>query len=233
MPITVTNPKTVGGSNYVSVFQGPVNHPAQIAVDITALTDDEIDPDGYLKPGVPLSPNGTLITTATDSAWAAAVADGANTGAATVGSLQGRAGKPTEVITIEATVTGGAGVGKATVRGSKSGYLGLATVGTLFVSSVGELLITDGAPDLTIGDLYTIAVTGGTSDKLLGVTFEPLKVAEGNTAPLIAAASDAYELAVGIVGAVSRPRAEWNLGRTYTAEEIAAFPSSGLVLLEA
>jgi hypothetical protein len=233
MPITVVNPKTAGGENYVNVFQGPVDHPAQIAVDITALTDDEIDPDGYLKPGVPLSPNGTLITVATDSAWAAAVADVGNTGNATIDSLQGRAGKPTETITVTATVTGGDGVGKADVRGSKSGYLGEATVGTLFVSSVGELRIVDGSTDLTVGDEYTIAVTGGTSDRLLGVTFEPIKVADGNTAPLIAAASDAFELAVGIVGAVSRPRAEWNLGRTYTAEEIAAFPSSGLVLLEA
>jgi hypothetical protein len=132
-PISVTNPVREGGSDYTSPFVGPVNHTAQISVDITALTDDEIDADGYLKPGVPLKADGTLVS--------------------------------------------------------------------------------------------------GSGETILGVTIEPLKVAKSNSSEDIAAATSTFELAVATIGQVSKPRAEENLGRSYTSDEVDAFAASGLVLL--
>jgi hypothetical protein len=43
---------------------GPVNHTSQIAVNIAALTAAEVDSKGWLKPGVPLEKDGTLILAA-------------------------------------------------------------------------------------------------------------------------------------------------------------------------
>jgi hypothetical protein len=59
MPISIVN--TDGGMNYGNVFVGPVDHPAHIKVDISGLTDKEVDSRGYLKPGVPFEEDGTLV----------------------------------------------------------------------------------------------------------------------------------------------------------------------------
>ena len=64
------------------------------------------------------------------------------------------------------------------------------------------------------------------------VTFEAIKVAEGNTAPIIAALPDMW-IGVGLYGAVIQDAAKFNLGADYTANEIAGFDRAGskLVLL--
>lgn len=49
------------GEIYPLPFVGPYDHTHAIAVDLSALTADEIDADGYLKPGVPLSAAGALV----------------------------------------------------------------------------------------------------------------------------------------------------------------------------
>lgn len=50
-----------GGEIYPLPFVGPYDHTHAISVDLSALTDDEIDADGYLKPGVPLTDDGALL----------------------------------------------------------------------------------------------------------------------------------------------------------------------------
>jgi hypothetical protein len=55
--------KTAGGTGYGNPFIGGVNHTAQIKVDVSGLTTDEVDQFGFLKPGVPLSKTGVLIGT--------------------------------------------------------------------------------------------------------------------------------------------------------------------------
>ena len=50
------------GKIYGRPFRGEVDHTAQIKVDLTALTSREIDAYGYLKPGVPLKKDGTLVS---------------------------------------------------------------------------------------------------------------------------------------------------------------------------
>lgn len=59
MPLAITN--TAGGTNYGNPFVGPVDHPAHVKVDISGLTDKEVDSHGYLKPGVPLEEDGTKV----------------------------------------------------------------------------------------------------------------------------------------------------------------------------
>lgn len=50
------------GDVYVDPFVGPANHSVQILIDVSGLTSDEIDSEGYLKPGVPFRENGLLIS---------------------------------------------------------------------------------------------------------------------------------------------------------------------------
>lgn len=48
------------GVAYASPFVGPTDFIAPVRVDISGLTTDEVDADGYLKPGTLLKSNGTL-----------------------------------------------------------------------------------------------------------------------------------------------------------------------------
>lgn len=90
---------------------------------------------------------------------AAAVAAGGNVGNGTVSAEVAYSGfTKTETITLTA-VTAIANSGVFEVHGSISGPLGLATVGTNFVSPVISFLINDGATDFAVGDQFTIATT--------------------------------------------------------------------------
>jgi len=42
-------------------FVGPINHTVSVPVDLTQMTNKEIDADGYLKPYIPLTKAGDLI----------------------------------------------------------------------------------------------------------------------------------------------------------------------------
>ena len=59
MPMLVE--KTAGGMTHSNPFIGGVNHPAQITIDVSGLTTNEVDQFGYLKPGVPLTKTGVLV----------------------------------------------------------------------------------------------------------------------------------------------------------------------------
>lgn len=58
MPMHVK--KTAGGTTYAPVFLGEILAMEQILVDVSELTTDEVDADGWLKPGVPFKQDGTL-----------------------------------------------------------------------------------------------------------------------------------------------------------------------------
>lgn len=60
MPISIT--ETAGGTSYVWPFVGEMNHPVHIKLDVSGMTSAEIDEDGILKPGVPLTSGGVLVT---------------------------------------------------------------------------------------------------------------------------------------------------------------------------
>jgi hypothetical protein len=58
MPMHVK--KTAGGTTYGPVFLGDILAMEQVLVDVSELTTDEVDADGWLKPGVPFKQDGTL-----------------------------------------------------------------------------------------------------------------------------------------------------------------------------
>jgi hypothetical protein len=56
MPIGITT--TAGGLAHAPVFVGKIVNTDMVKVDISDLTTNEVDPDGYLKPGVPFDKSG-------------------------------------------------------------------------------------------------------------------------------------------------------------------------------
>jgi hypothetical protein len=50
-----------GGQHIPVPFVGPVDHTVSVPVNLAALTNKEIDADGYLKPGIPLTKAGALV----------------------------------------------------------------------------------------------------------------------------------------------------------------------------
>jgi hypothetical protein len=58
MPLKVS--KETGGTGYGNPFVGPIGELLQIIVDISELTEAEVDADGMLKPGVMFKSDGTL-----------------------------------------------------------------------------------------------------------------------------------------------------------------------------
>ena len=63
MPIRIEGLSGGGEGLYGNPFVGPVDFVVAIQVDLSALTDDEIDAFGFLKPGVPLTDAGALVGT--------------------------------------------------------------------------------------------------------------------------------------------------------------------------
>ncbi len=58
MPLRVK--KTAGTTTYGPPFIGEILAMEQVLVDVSELTTDEVDADGWLKPGVPFKQDGTL-----------------------------------------------------------------------------------------------------------------------------------------------------------------------------
>lgn len=52
---------TSGQGAYANPLLGPVNHVDHVKVDVSGLTTNEVDSDGYLKPGVPFTQAGILV----------------------------------------------------------------------------------------------------------------------------------------------------------------------------
>lgn len=229
MPISIQ--KKAGGLAHAPVFvTGPLATDS-VKVDISALSSNEIDADGYLKSGVPFGIGGVLVAAQTLSTPGAASYDRDDSGTpsdGTVGSISGRFGAPTETITATC-ITEASNAGTFTVQGSKSGYLGIATVAVAFNSSVIGFTIADGSEDWNIGDVITIPVTGGVSETVHGVTIAPVKVAAGNAGGDLSAATDCFA-AVGTHGVVNRDVIEDVLGRSLTSAEVAGFGKSNITL---
>ncbi len=125
MPLAIS--KTTGGLAHAPVNVGQILATDVVKVDISDLTTNEIDANGFLKPGVPFAKDGELV---------------------------------------------------------------------------------------------------GSSVAVYGVTIGPVKVAASNSSGDIAAATDCF-VAVMTHGIVNRDIAEDNLGRAYTANEIAGFDLAG------
>jgi hypothetical protein len=61
MPIGIQT--TAGGLAHAPVFVGEIQNTDLVNIDISDLTTNEVDADGYLKPGVPFDKSGNLVGT--------------------------------------------------------------------------------------------------------------------------------------------------------------------------
>jgi hypothetical protein len=59
MPFSIET--TAGGLAHAPVFVGKILNTDVVKVDLSDLTDNEVDADGYLKPGVPFAKDGNLV----------------------------------------------------------------------------------------------------------------------------------------------------------------------------
>src|SRR5688572_4118471 len=59
MPLRIV--ETAGGTGYGNPIVGAIEHTAHVKLDISGMTEDEVDADGYLKPGVLLTSAGVLV----------------------------------------------------------------------------------------------------------------------------------------------------------------------------
>ena len=59
MPLGITT--TTGGLAHSPVFVGEIQGTDVVKVDLSDLSDEEVDADGYIKPGVPLAKDGSIV----------------------------------------------------------------------------------------------------------------------------------------------------------------------------
>lgn len=59
MPLRIST--VDGGSSHGNPFVGPIVASAHVKVDVSDMSDKEVDVNGYLKPGVPLKQDGNLV----------------------------------------------------------------------------------------------------------------------------------------------------------------------------
>lgn len=102
-------------------------------------------------------PGSVLVRSLTSGAGTAAAVTG-NTGGATVGSVTVYPNAKVGVYTVKALATGATGA--FAVNYPDGSLAGVGAVGTAFTGGGLSFTITDGTPDLTVGDAYTITVAG-------------------------------------------------------------------------
>lgn len=198
MPLTYTL-KSAGGTNYATLgmFVGPMNHTAQIVLDVSTLTSNEVDANGYLKPGVPLNRQGDRIVDGVFQKFFAAA--GGAAGAITV----------TGITTLDQLLRVYDVEDPADLTDEFT------------ISDADEIDNTGGTA--TTGDTLNVEWLSSLAS-VFGVNLEPVKVAADNAAGTLAAADD-LEIAVGIRGDLNKHVVEDNLGRALTAAEVQAFLS--------
>jgi hypothetical protein len=202
---------SAGGAGYNSLglFVGPVDHTDVVRVDVSALTTAEVDADGYLKPGVPFKSDGTLCARRPGqytkvAAGGAAAAQLTVTGIATTDQLTG------------------------VILHVNSGSASLIRVSDLtseFTIPAANKIVNTGSGTVTTGESLLVTYET-TAEYVFGVVMEPVKVAAANDGTSLSAATD-IDVAVARVGVINRDAAEDNLGRAYTAIELAAFAAKG------
>ncbi len=179
-------------------FVGPVDHTSSIRVDLSDLGTDEVDTDGVIKPGVPLTKNGKLVTRR-PGMHQIIVAGGV------AGALTATGVKTTDRLVTVANLVGGADlIGETTITADDQ-----ITTTTTDTSS-DFLLVT-----FFVEDQY-----------VFGVTIGAQVVADGNTSALLDAAGN-IDIALARICLAQRAVIEDNLGRALTANEVLGFRAEG------
>ena len=245
MPILIE--KTTGGTGYVSPFLSDIGgNVIHVQVDISQLSTSQVDEDGVLKPGVVLPSHGGAFGSAngtaqveTQTVVGAAGADG-NVKVTIKSELFQN---PIEILVPVANGDNAAAIGGKirAALGADSRVTDYYTVGgananyTLTAKTVGpndgslNMAHEQAAPVTGINAASNSAnTTAGVSPDDAVMVISATKIAKSNTnlgsitsKPLIGCAT---------VATVNRAIAERNLGRAFTAIELAAMKNSGLRL---
>jgi hypothetical protein len=72
MPIRIT--ETAGGVAYANPFVGNPGPTTVVKLDVSGMTTNEVDVDGYLKPGTPLLSTGVLVSGAGQTVFGVVIA---------------------------------------------------------------------------------------------------------------------------------------------------------------
>lgn len=195
---------SAGGLNYATpaMFVGPANHFDVVRVDVSALSTNEVDADGYLKPSVPFRFDGTLITRLSGVKVIVVAGGGAGNLTATGVAVADRL---VSVIHHDAVTP-----------------IPVNLTSQFTISAANQINNTGGTA--TTAD-YLVVTFEVQDQYVYGVTVAPVKVATNNTTAL-ATATD-IDVTVATVGQLNRDVGEDNLGRAYNANEIAGFAASG------
>lgn len=227
-----------GALGYGRIFVGAADKMLPVMVNVANLTTREVDDRGYLKPGVILSRNGTLLGPDAAATPSAAVAKAGNVGNGTLTAITSDAGAPAEVIVFTLKTLAAHG-GTFGVVGTVSGVLpdavipaGTAAQTFVYGAAAGipiNLTFTDGTTDWAVGDEYTITVTGGVQAKGFGVVPEATPISTGNTSTLLTAAG-VKKVIVATIAQLNRDIIEDNLGAALTDDEVNGLVGTPLVL---
>lgn len=214
-----------GAYSYLAVFVGQPEGVTSFPLDVSTLTTDEVDANGYVKPGVCLTASGKLVGSVATAGTAVAAAVAGNTGNGTCGAVTVGAGAKAgvhKVTFIEPTTN----LGTFIVEDPDGIVIADGVVGTAFSGGGLGFTIADGATDFAAGDQFTITVTltaGGDRGVVSGVVFEAKKLRQRTTnADLSSDTNDTF-VSVLTYGSVRKTHIERNLGRSLTATELAAF----------
>lgn len=238
MPMIVSS--TTGGTNYTSPFVSPVEETLHVKIDISTFNTSEIDADGYLKPGVPVALStanlGTRVGIEAVAGSAVSAAYSGNTGNGTMGTVTVSSGAKAGVYKLT-IIEPASDAGTFEVEDPDGLVVGTGTVAVAFSAGGLAFTLADGATDFVAGDGFNITVTltggGAQTSRIYGVTIEavklPLAVIPATNTTVASETGDCL-VAIAVEGVINRDCAEDNLGRAYTAAELAAFATSRFTL---
>lgn len=202
-----------GGKVYVDPIVGPKDHKIHVPLDVSALDTDLVDERGFLKRGVPIGTGGTPATGA-NPLQSAAIAGGA-AGDHTVAGIA-----PEDQL-----------VSVLHLSGDGTNLQGADELVDEFTITAADTINNAGGTATTNGRLVILYRSRADADAGRAViVLETTKVAEGNTAPDLAAASD-RTVACLAIGIAKRAFIEENLGRALTAAELMAIENQRTIHL--
>jgi hypothetical protein len=242
-----------GVAAYASALIGEYQS-LHVKADISALTNKEIDSNGYLKPNVPLTLDGVLLadtvgTPQVETATVVGTIEAAGAGNATVIVTSANMANSPKTISVAVANDDTASQVAAKIRtalaadGDVNDEFTIGGTGANVILTDKSARANDATLNVSIDDgtsagltaaptsANTTAGVAGGSNGVPCVTIEATKVADGNEAGDISGATDPF-VACAVIGVLNRDVMEDVLARALTTAEIAALngPNSKLAL---
>jgi phage tail sheath gpL-like len=239
---------------YASPFVGPVGHTAHVKVDVSALTNTQVDSKGILKPGVVLTldgiaPSDTVGTKQVETATVLGSVGASGAGNATVIITSPLLPGGTKTLSVAVANNDTAAQVAAKIRTALAadgdindvfsvGGSGADVVLTALVPAANDATLNVSIDNGTSTGLTaaptsvnTTAGVAGGANAVICMVKEATKIAENNTG--LASITDDPFVACATIAQANRDIVEDNLGRALNAAEVAALNSerSHIVLL--